>query len=72
MMGGTSSSARFLYHGFVNTSGNSNTVVLEPIYNTNTGITFVASFPVNPSGGYKIKIEASGTVYGGIRLIWLS
>ena len=72
MMGGTSSSARFLYHGFVNTSGNDNTVVLEPIYNTNTGITFSASFPVNILGGYRIKIQASGTVYGGIRLIWLS
>ena len=72
MMGGTSATARFLYHGFVNTSGNDNTVVLEPIYNTNTGITFTASFPVNIPGGYRIKIQASGTVYGGIRLIWLS
>lgn len=72
MMGGTSASARFLYHGFVNTSGNNNTVTLEAIHNTNTGLTFTATFPGNLGGGYRIKIQASGTVYGGIRLIWLS
>lgn len=74
MMGGTSATARFLYHGFVNTSANSNTVTLEAIHNTNTGITFAAAFAgtLADPNRFKLQIHASATVYGGIRLIWLS
>lgn len=74
MMGGTSATARFLYHGFVNTSGNNNTVTLQPIYNTNTGITFSATFAgtLADPNRFRLQIHATATVYGGIRLIWLS
>ena len=74
MMGGTSATARFLYHGFVNTSANNNTVTLEAIHNTNTGITFTATFlgTLADPNRFRLQIHATATVYGGIRLIWLS
>lgn len=61
MYGGTAADKAFLYIGFI---GADNSVVLFPAYNTNSNITFSATY-----NGSTLTITSNSTCWGGIHLI---
>ena len=65
LVGGPSPSQLFVYCGFVNIEGNGYSIIL-----TLVGGTAVAGIQAQYDGS-KLTITTTGTMYGGMRLIWL-
>ena len=64
LIGGVGSSRGTIYHGFVHVAG-TDTVVLTPVIGSINGIQATYN-------GTNLTITSTETIYGGLRLIWLS